>query len=409
MKLRLGLIILFLPLISIYAQEAGCTDPIALNFNPLAEFNNGSCQYASTTYKPQLLFELPFQVRETSGLVSYNNLLWTHNDSKHKAELYALSPEDGKILKTIRVANAVNIDWEEISRDEHHLYIGDIGNNSGNRRVFQIYKLPLSLLDLDSEADVFADTINFSYPDQPEKSAYLNHNYDCEAFVVSGDWIYLFTKNWADGRTNLYRVPASKGVWQAEYVDSFDVNGLITGADYQPETNQLVLVGYTNRTWLPYMWIMFDFRGNDFFSGNKRRINFTRLVTNQIEAVAFTEPGKVVITSERSKTAAARAFAINTVNWVYSMLLNLPADDESCNSKFEFVPTDNGYLLSFKSKRSDSFVVELFDTNSQRIFHQAYSQNEKRKTFFLETGHDLKTAETLIIYNKKHIVRCQIR
>ena len=38
------------------------------------------------------------------------------------------------------MSNIKNTDWEEISQDKDFIYIGDIGNNSGNRDDLKIYR-----------------------------------------------------------------------------------------------------------------------------------------------------------------------------------------------------------------------------------------------------------------------------
>ena len=34
-----------------------------------------------------------------------------------------------------------NVDWEDITQDETHIYIADFGNNNGNRTDLKIYKI----------------------------------------------------------------------------------------------------------------------------------------------------------------------------------------------------------------------------------------------------------------------------
>lgn len=390
------------------AQQTGCTDPRATNFNPVATSNDGSCRYPTTTHHPTFLFELPYETRESSGLLLFDDLLWTHNDSKHKPELYALSPLNGHPLKKVRVSNVVNVDWEELAMDDQYIYIGDFGNNDGQRRLFQIYKVALSELAGGGDKAVIADTISFFHKDQPEKAAYLNHNYDHEAMVAAGDSLYLFSKNWADGRCTLYRLPKQKGVWQAEAVDNFDTKGLITGADYQPETGQLVLVGYTQKTWMPFLWILSDFQGYRFFSGNKRRINLARMVTKQVEAVAFAGTDKVLITTEKSKTASARVFSINTFNWVSGNEPLQAVDSELCRRSLEFDPIADGYQLFFLAKQSKPFVVELLDVDNQGFFYKIFEPEKPQQTFFIHTDKDFNRPGTLVIKTHKTTLRCKI-
>ena len=76
---------------------------------------------------------------ESSGLLFYNNKIITHTDSGGKAELYEIDATMGKVTRTVNITNAENVDWEDIGQDGTHIYIGDIGNNSGNRTNLKIY------------------------------------------------------------------------------------------------------------------------------------------------------------------------------------------------------------------------------------------------------------------------------
>ena len=137
--------ILFFCLIvfSANAQVTGCTDPLSKNYNPNATVNNGSCFYKNVKLKPEYSVKLSDSIKETSGLIAFDNLLWTHNDD-HDQTIYGLDSL-GKIRKKIILDQAVNHDWEEISQDSTHLYIGDFGNNySGNRTNLKILKIEKS-------------------------------------------------------------------------------------------------------------------------------------------------------------------------------------------------------------------------------------------------------------------------
>ena len=63
------------------------------------------------------------------------DLFWGFNDSGGKNILYAFD-RSGKIKMEIEIVNAGNDDWESITQDAKHIYIGDFGNNNGNRNNF---------------------------------------------------------------------------------------------------------------------------------------------------------------------------------------------------------------------------------------------------------------------------------
>jgi hypothetical protein len=53
--------------------------------------------------------------------------------------------------------------------------------------------------------------------------------------------------------------------------DSLQVGGLITGADMHTGKGRIVLTGYSLSTGR-FIYLLYDFPGTNFFSGNKRKI-----------------------------------------------------------------------------------------------------------------------------------------
>ena len=86
-------------------------------------------------------FILPDEVKETSGLLFFNGKIITHKDSGNAANLYELDSVNGNILRIIAINSVTNTDWEDITQDENHIYIADIGNNNGNRTDLNIFKI----------------------------------------------------------------------------------------------------------------------------------------------------------------------------------------------------------------------------------------------------------------------------
>ena len=84
------------------------------------------------------------QVDEPSGLVAsatHPGVYWTHGDSGNGNWLFAIDAE-GKLLARYRVAATENVDWEDITRDDAgNLWLGDIGNNDGQRRDLAVLRL----------------------------------------------------------------------------------------------------------------------------------------------------------------------------------------------------------------------------------------------------------------------------
>lgn len=284
MKKFVFLIVLsFLLVNSALAQILGCTDSKANNYEATATINDGSCTYNSSILTPTSSFNLDNVIAETSGLILWNNHLWTHNDSGGNPTIYAVDTLDGALLQTLPLSGIVSNDWEEISQDSNYIYIGDFGNNvTGNRTDLKIFRIAKNSILVNAP---IIDTIRFSYSNQTDFTVTTvnNTNFDCEAFIVSEDSIYLFTKQWVDGKTRSYSLPKIPGNYTAHYKSTMNVLGLITGAVYLESKKLVALCGYT-KLLQPFFYLLYDFNDFDFFSGNKRKISVD-LPYHQIEGI----------------------------------------------------------------------------------------------------------------------------
>lgn len=193
----------------------------------------------------EILANLPTVVKESSGLAMRHGRLWTHNDSGGSATLFELTLAGDAIRRRVLIDNAVNVDWEALAQDDTHLFVADCGNNLGDRTWLTIYKVAWH--DLDEQADggtVSAQRLKVRLADAEPQRKRQAHNNDCEALTVVGDELWLFTKNWQDHQTRLYRLDKQAPSQQVASSGEFPVKGLITAADYDPETQRLVLLGY---------------------------------------------------------------------------------------------------------------------------------------------------------------------
>jgi hypothetical protein len=279
----------------IRAQILGCTDPLANNFSASATQNDGSCTYSNTTITPVTSVQLGSALAETSGLIRWNSSVWTHNDNTD-LNLYALDTISGAILQTIPLTGTSNYDWEEISQDSNYVYIGDVGNNGNGNRT-DLHILRVSKASLSAGIPVF-DTIRFSYSNQSDFSGTgaNSTDFDCEAFIVSQDSIFLFTKQWVSNKTSIYSLPKIPGNYSATLRGTLDVQGLITGATYLEDKRLITLCGYT-QVLQPFLFLLYDFTGTDFTSGNKRRMG-VNLSFHQVEGIATINGLKYYLSNE---------------------------------------------------------------------------------------------------------------
>ena len=294
MKFRLSFIVILLATVCT-AQISGCTDPASLNYNPLATINNGCCTYASTSISPDSSIALPTAVSESSGLLEWSNQLLTHNDNDDTS-LYVINKINGEVEDTIALPGIVNRDWEEISQDADFIYIGDFGNNvSGNRANLRIYRIAKASLNDSPEIE----TIAFNYEDQQNLAAVPANTteFDCEAFVVTDEFIYLFTKQWSTKHTSVYRMPKMPGSYIAHQVSTYNVQGLITGASYNAEKKLIALTGYSAFL-QPFLFLLYDFEGDDFFGANKRKVSLA-LPFHQVESIASSDGIHFFLTNEK--------------------------------------------------------------------------------------------------------------
>ena len=269
----------------------------------------------SPFFSPVLKSELPKEVSETSGVFFHNGRLWTHNDSGGKPILYGIDTTTFKITQRVTLANAKNKDWEDVCSDGENVYIGDFGNNRGNRKDLKIYILPISSIPDSGDATLKVDSINFSFGDQTEFDKRKVHDFDCEAMFATENNLYLFSKGWSSGTTRLYRLSKKPGKQVAEVVNGFDSQGLITGADYDRKNHILVLVGYVKTIWKPFMYLIFDFEENGTRLSN-RRFEMPQLTGAQTEGICFFDDGRCFVTSETLKSFTAKVFEVDFRKWI---------------------------------------------------------------------------------------------
>jgi hypothetical protein len=251
-----------------------------------------------TEGKLVILQELPAVLSENSGMAEFNGLLWFINDGGNEPLLHGYNATTGRIERQVGIINVENIDWEEITQDESHVYIGDFGNNSGNRKDLRIIILDKQDI-LESESVSPSGIIHFSYADQDDFTPAAQHNsYDCEAFLVFEDSILLFTKDWIREETSIYSLPSKAGEYQASMRKRFDNSGLITGSAYLESEKQLVLLGYVN--YVPFIWIIHDFDILNMHVDNAVRIDFNSSLAVQTEALVISDNRSIKIASEQA-------------------------------------------------------------------------------------------------------------
>lgn len=251
---------------------------------------------------------LPEELQENSGMTEYSDLLWNINDGGNEAAIFGFSTKDTVVHRKVILRETVNTDWEDITQDKDHLYVGDFGNNLGDRRDLRIYILNKEDLSGASDSISVSGIIRFSYEDQTDFTPAANFStpWDCEAFIVLDDSVMLFTKDWQANQTSVYTFPAKDGIYSAKFRKRYDLAGLVTSAAYSKTKKELILLGYQNFT--PFMTVVPDFGIDNLSFADSRRISFVDLAGYQTEGITYSGDGSVYVSCERSPFVAQTLF-----------------------------------------------------------------------------------------------------
>ncbi len=249
------------------------------------------------------------EITESSGVAAslcQSGVLWTHNDSGDDAFIFAINMK-GDHLGTWRVSGARNRDWEDIAAFKDgsgtcYLYIGDIGNNKGERAEQTVYRVK------EPPASADSSKTNKKSPGQTEPSEALVFKYpdqlhDAETLLVqpkNGN-LYILTKR-IDGPSIVFKIMplfAGSETVYAERVAEVSLpavpNGLLTGGAISQDAMHVVLCDYSAAYVLDIGTLQnFD----DVWKGKPVVVDLGD--RKQGEAVTFSADGRSIIaTSER--------------------------------------------------------------------------------------------------------------
>lgn len=329
-------------------------------------------------------FELPNDVRETSGLLFLNGKIITHNDSGDGPNLYEIDSLSGLVTRTISVTNASHIDWEDITQDENHIYIGDIGNNNGNRTDLKVYKVSKS--DFLNSTSVNAEIISFSYEDQTNfTSSPNNTNFDSEALAYYDNKLYIFTKNWINFQTNVYTIPADRGSYSAKKVSSYNTESLVTGVSYNKNDDSFMLTSYDSNLNV-FLFFIDRFRTSDedIFASGAIKTDLTGILEqgSQVEGITFYDNSKYYLSREYlSTTVGGNKFEFQQKLYQFSNdgFSALSAKENSLRNLFNLYPNpfSDNITLNIESEKVQNIFV--FSMDGREVF-----QTSKTNTLLLK-------------------------
>lgn len=235
---------------------------------------------------------------EISGMAYDGDRIYAINDGGNGPYVFVINPVSGETIERYRIDNIRNKDWEEITVSGDHVYIGDFGNNRGNREDLVIYTIHKDSLSF-KEPPVSVTSISYSEQKTFNKSRH-DHEWDCEAMTVRDEKIYCFSKDWKNRQTKMYIAERGKNNMM-EAVDSFDVGFLVTGAFFDEKDNSLFLCGYyDHETYL----IHFMNTEEAGFSPVYTRYKIPDLENTQVESVLVLND-YIYLASERTLKAQA--------------------------------------------------------------------------------------------------------
>jgi hypothetical protein len=201
------------------------------------------CSLLASNIPDYILLEqssLPVELTETSGLYCpQSGSAFTVNDSGNKSIIYQID-STGRIIGEVKV-DTENTDWEALTGDSHHFYIGDIGNNTGKRKFVQIHAVAKH-----NKKKLDVETLNIVYAKNSiQQNEYLRHDFDAETLVNVDESLFLFSKSWNTGTLFIYQINKIESEQVVEPVAEIQhLPGMVTGGDYDSNRNQFILVGY---------------------------------------------------------------------------------------------------------------------------------------------------------------------
>lgn len=252
-------------------------------------------------------------VLETSGLLFLDQRLITHNDSGGEPALYEIDTITGGVVRKVMLSNALNTDWEDICADSTYIYVGDFGNNFGTRKNLGIYRISITDYLTSETNSIKAELINFSYADQEDFSPNPGFtNFDAEAFIAYNDSLYIFTKNWGDGRSKVYACPKEPGTYKLQNIDVIDAKGLVTGASYNAENNTILFCGYA--FFFPFLMEVSNFSSNKFSDGTINRYFLPREGSTQVEGITRINAHRYFYSAEANRKGGATLYGFYEID-----------------------------------------------------------------------------------------------
>ena len=132
----------------------------------------------------------------------------------------------------------------------------------------------------------------------------LRHKFDAEGLTIIDDQIALFSKDRDSLNTDIYFIPSNGGPLSS--INTFNVNALITGADYDKDIGLLALISYDSDG-NQYIILFHNFNPKGKNSFKKFRIPIDK---SQMESIKIINKNAFWITSEDEGSGHPTLFKI---------------------------------------------------------------------------------------------------
>lgn len=253
--------------------------------------------------------ELPTAMKEVSGLVATGEDLWAVSDNPNSS--FVKMDMKGNILQKFTIANAKLIDVETIGTDGKYLFIGDIGDNEGNREQRIIYKIEIAAMGKRKKDTVNAEIILLTFPGEVKVAKKKKNEHDCEAMIHHEGSLYLFTKRRTDKDTEVFKIPAKVGKQKAESLGVIQTEGMVTDASINNQGNEIALIGYHKDHLFPFIMLLKDFNGTNFTTAKTERIELANKEWDwQLESISYNPNDIVYFACEETKEVTSTLYAI---------------------------------------------------------------------------------------------------
>lgn len=191
---------------------------------------------ASDAHKPRTVFSFTdADISESSGLVDAGSVMYTINDSGHGAQVYVVDKRTGNTVATSTYSSNGVTDVEAIAPGRRgDVWVGDVGDNRGDRSTVAVYHVPARKGRLPERVD--APKFDLVYPDGP---------HDAETLLVDPRTGRLFVVSKAILGGTVYRAPARLDAHRPNQLTAVaPASSVVTDGSFFPDGRHVILRNY---------------------------------------------------------------------------------------------------------------------------------------------------------------------